>query len=157
MQDDLRLIVQAAPVAIVVADERGAIILVNEQGERLFGYDHDELLGRTIETLVPSRFRTAHPGLRSSYLQAPIGRPMGAGRDLYGLRRDGTEVPIEIGLGTNLIGPPDVVRDRLRAYRDCGVTTLRVNPIGSGLRDCIAGLETLLGLVNDVNSTAERD
>lgn len=61
-------------------------------------------------------------------------------------------VPIEIGLGTNLIGPPDVVRDRLRAYRDCGVTTLRVNPIGSDLRECIAGLEVLLDLVHDLNA-----
>ena len=66
-------------------------------------------------------------------------------------------VPIEIGLGTNLIGPPDVVRDRLRAYRDCGVTTLRVNPIGRGLRDCVEGLGLLLDLVNDVNSRTERD
>ena len=66
-------------------------------------------------------------------------------------------VPIEIGLGTNLIGPPDVVRDRLRAYRDCGVTTLRVNPIGNGLRECIEGLEVLLNLANDVNGEVERD
>ena len=65
-------------------------------------------------------------------------------------------VPIEIGLGTNLIGPPDVIRGRLRAYRDCGVTTLRVNPIGSGLPECVAGLEALLDLVNDVNDSAER-
>jgi F420-dependent oxidoreductase-like protein len=65
-------------------------------------------------------------------------------------------VPIEIGLGTNLIGPPEVVRDRLRAYRDCGVTTLRVNPIGSGLRECAAGMEILLGLVNDVNDEAKQ-
>ena len=60
-------------------------------------------------------------------------------------------VPVEIGLGTNLIGPPGVVRGRLRAYRDCGVTTVRVNPIGSTVRECVAGLETLLGLVSDVN------
>ena len=65
-------------------------------------------------------------------------------------------VPIEIGLGTNLIGPPDVVRDRLRAYRDCGVTTLRVNPIGTDLRECVAGLGTLLDLVNDVNARPRR-
>ena len=65
-------------------------------------------------------------------------------------------VPIEIGLGTNLIGPPDVIRGRLRAYRDCGVTTLRVNPIGSGLPEYIAGLEVLLDLVNDVNGSAEQ-
>jgi F420-dependent oxidoreductase-like protein len=66
-------------------------------------------------------------------------------------------VPVQIGLGTNLIGPPEVVRDRLRAYRDCGVTTLRVNPIGGSLRECVAGLEVLLDLVNDVNGQAERD
>jgi len=66
-------------------------------------------------------------------------------------------VPIEIGLGTNLIGPPEVVRDRLRAYRNCGVTTLRVNPTGSDLRECITGLGTLIDLVNDVNGGAERD
>jgi PAS domain S-box-containing protein len=105
MRDHLRLIVQAAPVAIVVADERGGIVLVNEQGERLFGYDHEELLGRSIDTLVPVRFRGAHPALRAGYLRAPVGRPMGAGRDLYGLRRDGTEVPIEIGL--NPVETPD--------------------------------------------------
>jgi F420-dependent oxidoreductase-like protein len=66
-------------------------------------------------------------------------------------------VPIEIGLGTNLIGPPEVVRNRLRAYRDCGVTTLRVNPIGTNLAECIAGLEVLLDLVTDVNASADRD
>jgi alkanesulfonate monooxygenase SsuD/methylene tetrahydromethanopterin reductase-like flavin-dependent oxidoreductase (luciferase family) len=66
-------------------------------------------------------------------------------------------VPIEIGLGTNLIGPPDLVRDRLRAYRDCGVTTLRVNPITSDLRECIAVLGMLVDLVNDVNGRTERD
>jgi hypothetical protein len=60
-------------------------------------------------------------------------------------------VPIEIGLGTNLIGPADVVRDRLRAYRDCGVTTLRVNPPGSDLAENIAAMETLCGLVDEVN------
>jgi F420-dependent oxidoreductase-like protein len=60
-------------------------------------------------------------------------------------------VPIEIGLGTNLVGPPDVVRDRLRVYLDCGVSTLRVNPIGRDMRECVAGLEVLLDLVSDVN------
>ena len=59
-------------------------------------------------------------------------------------------VPIEIGLGTNLIGPPDVVRERLRAYRDCGVTTLRVSPVGGGLPDRIADLAVLVDLVNEV-------
>jgi alkanesulfonate monooxygenase SsuD/methylene tetrahydromethanopterin reductase-like flavin-dependent oxidoreductase (luciferase family) len=65
-------------------------------------------------------------------------------------------VPIEIGLGTNLIGPPDVVQGRLRAYRDCGVTTLRVNPVGRDLRECVTSLGTLVDLVNEVNGEAER-
>jgi PAS domain S-box-containing protein len=97
-REHLRLVVDAAPVAIVVAAEDGSITLINEQGERLFGYERDELLGRSIETLVPERFRRAHPILRAGYHTAPATRPMGAGRDLYGLRRDHTEVPIEIGL-----------------------------------------------------------
>jgi two-component system sensor histidine kinase/response regulator len=100
MQDPehLRLVVGAVPIAIVVADPDGRITLINEQGERLFGYGRGELLGRSIEALVPERFRGGHAGLRHGYLHAPTTRPMGAGRDLYGLRRDGVEVPIEIGL-----------------------------------------------------------
>jgi PAS domain S-box-containing protein len=106
MQDPehLQLVVEAAPVAIVVADADGRITLVNEQGERLFGYDRDELLGRSIETLVPSRFRGAHPGLRHGYLTTPSTRAMGAGRELFGLRKDGAEVPIEIGLNPIVTG-----------------------------------------------------
>ncbi len=95
---DLRQVVAAAPIAIVVADADGRIVLVNEQGERLFGYAADELIGRPIESLVPERYRETHPGLRGAYLGSPEPRPMGAGRDLYAQRKDGTEVPVEIGL-----------------------------------------------------------
>ena len=94
----LRLVVEAAPIAIVVADATGRITLANRQGERLFGYERGELLGRSIESLVPERFRGAHPRYRAGYLTAPTTRAMGAGRDLFGLRKDGTEFPIEIGL-----------------------------------------------------------
>jgi PAS domain S-box-containing protein len=86
------------PVAIVAVDNRGNVKLLNAQAERLFGYGAEELLGFTVDVLVPERFRAAHPGLRAGYLSAPISRPMGTGRDLYGLRKDGSEVPIEIGL-----------------------------------------------------------
>jgi two-component system, sensor histidine kinase and response regulator len=106
MQDGehLRLVVEAAPIAIVVADADGRITLINEQGERLFGYDHGELLGRPIESLVPARFRGAQSDLPLGYLGAPATRTVGAGRELFGLRKDGSEVPIEIGL--NLIARP---------------------------------------------------
>jgi two-component system sensor histidine kinase/response regulator len=96
--EHLPLIIESAPIAIVVADADGCITLINTPGKRLFGYEDGELLGRSIETLVPERFRGAHPGLRRGYLSAPTTRPMGAGPELYGLRKDGTEMPIEIGL-----------------------------------------------------------
>jgi protein-histidine pros-kinase len=100
MQDpnELRLVVEAAPIAIVVADAEGRIVLVNDQACRLFGYEEDEMLGIPVESLVPQRFRHGHPGMRGEYLAGPTTRAMGVGRDLFGLRKDGTEVPIEIGL-----------------------------------------------------------
>jgi hypothetical protein len=66
-------------------------------------------------------------------------------------------VPIDIGLGTNLIGPPDVIRERLRAYRDCGVTTLRVQPVAASLDESITVLGTLVDLARDVNGRAAPD
>jgi PAS domain S-box-containing protein len=93
-----RLVVEAAPSAMVMVDEKGAITLVNSQTERLFGYRRDDLLGQPVETLVPERARAQYPRLRASFLDAPAAGPMDAGRDLFGLRKDGTEFPIEIGL-----------------------------------------------------------
>src|SRR5207302_6290586 len=66
--------------------------------ERVFGYDRAEMLGQQVEMLVPTRFRHGHPGLRGAFFADPQSRPMGAGRDLYGLRKDGSEFPVEIGL-----------------------------------------------------------
>lgn len=96
--DLLTAIIEGSPYAKVLIDERGRIALVNVQTEQLFGYVRDELLGESIELLVPERFRRAHPELRAAFNHAPLARPMGAGRDLYGRRKDGSEVPIEIGL-----------------------------------------------------------
>jgi PAS domain S-box-containing protein len=96
--DTFRLIVEAAPNAIVVIDESGRIVIVNAQTEKLFGYDRAELIGQAIELLVPKRFRSHHPEVRESFFIDARARPMGAGRDLFGLRKDGTEFPVEIGL-----------------------------------------------------------
>ena len=98
-QDHLfRVAVESAPNAMIMVDAAGHIILANAQTETLFGYSRAELLGQSIEQLVPERFRGRHPGHRASFFQHPGVRSMGAGRDLYGLRKDGTEVPVEIGL-----------------------------------------------------------
>ena len=97
-EERFRTAVEAAPNAMVMVDQRGVIQLVNAETERLFGYSRGELIGSPIEMLVPARYRSSHPDHRSAYLRHPEQRAMGAGRELYGLRRDGSEVPIEIGL-----------------------------------------------------------
>jgi PAS domain S-box-containing protein len=93
------LTIEATPVGIAMVDREGRIVLANAMLEQLFGYPREELLGRSVDTLVPERFRNRHPGHRSGFMASPSPRMMGVGRDLYGLRKDGREFPIEIGLG----------------------------------------------------------
>ena len=93
-----RSVVEAAPSAMVIISGSGMIELVNMQAERVFGYQRDEMLGKAVEMLVPKRFRGQHPTLRMTFFSDPQSRPMGAGRDVFGLRKDGTEFPVEIGL-----------------------------------------------------------
>lgn len=93
-----RLIVEAIPSAIVVVNQTGRIVLVNSQTETLFGYRASELLGQPVELLVPERFQPGHRHDRADYLADPQARAMGAGRDLFAVRKDGREVPVEIGL-----------------------------------------------------------
>jgi PAS domain S-box-containing protein len=97
-EERFRRVVESAPNAMVMIGPTGMIEMVNAQAERLFGYTREEMLGRPVEMLIPERFRSNHPGLRNAFFRDPRSRPMGAGRDLYGLRKDGSEVPVEIGL-----------------------------------------------------------
>ncbi len=97
-EEKSRLMVSLALNAMVLVDDRGRIVDVNPQTETLFGYTSEQLVGQSIEVLVPDRFKAEHPANRNRYFSEPIVRPMGAGRDLYGRRRDGTEFPVEIGL-----------------------------------------------------------
>jgi PAS domain S-box-containing protein len=94
----LRAAVESAPSGLLMTDSEGRIVLVNREIERMFGYAREELLGQPVERLVPTRLRDAHPGFRAGFGREPRIRSMGAGRDLHGVRKDGTEVPVEIGL-----------------------------------------------------------
>jgi PAS domain S-box-containing protein len=94
----LRFALESVPCGMVMVDSQGRIALVNAQTEKLFGYPREELLGQSMDILIPERVRNQHHLLQESYLAQPVSRAMGMGRDLCGRRRDGSEIPIEIGL-----------------------------------------------------------
>ena len=96
--DLARSALDAAPDAMIIIDSSGAIRFANRQVSALFGYDHDDIVGRAIEQLMPERFHRRHVGHRTQYLSSGRVRPMGAGLELFGRRRDGSEFPVEISL-----------------------------------------------------------
>jgi PAS domain S-box-containing protein len=118
-EERFRRVVEATPNALVMIDPDGRIAMVNAQTERV--YSRTELLGQPVEMLVPERFRGHHPGLRATFFDEPRTRPMGGGHDLYGLRKDGSEFSVEIGLnpietdeGTMVLSAITDISDRKR-------------------------------------------
>ncbi|MDH5367870.1 MAG: PAS domain S-box protein, partial [Cyclobacteriaceae bacterium] len=97
-KEQFRLVVESAPNAMLLVDDLGKIVMVNRQTEILFKYKQNELINKKIEMLMPENLRTHHPDLRENFHSDPQARPMGIGRDLVALKKDGTEFPIEIGL-----------------------------------------------------------
>ena len=91
-------VLESATEGILLINASGRITLVNAAAERMFGYDHDELMGQTLEVLLPDRIREMHREHRAGYFAGPRVRPMGSGLDLAGRRKDGTEFPVEISL-----------------------------------------------------------
>ena len=96
--DFMQELLDTIPTGIIVASNSGLMTYVNAESERLFGYTRAELLGESIDILLPDRLNKDHARLRQSYMDAPTTRHMGAGRDLYGRRKNGTEFPLEVGL-----------------------------------------------------------
>lgn len=93
-----RALLEAAPDAMVIVDHEGKIHLINAQTEKMFGYSRDELIGKSVEILVPNRFQASHRDLRQGYERSPRHRSIEAGLELYGRRKDGSEFPAEISL-----------------------------------------------------------
>ena len=113
--ETFRALLEAAPDAMLIVDGSGRVTLANGQAARMFGYAREELLGKPIEDLMPARFRERHVAHRMGYMKEPRLRPMGEGRELFGVRRDGSEFPIEISLSPLGEGRERVV---LAAMRD---------------------------------------
>ncbi|MBD9484980.1 response regulator [Pseudomonas sp. PDM14] len=97
-EERFRLVVEASPNAIVLADAKGLVSMVNRQTEQMFGYSRDELLGQPVERLLPETLRGLHSGLRQVFTQDPSPRRMGNNRELFGQHRDGRLIPLEVGL-----------------------------------------------------------
>ena len=93
-----RSILESAPDGMLVVDERGTIILCNPQVENIFGYEHGELMGHSVDELVPKQIRARHPEMRGKFMSEQGTREMGAGLNLHGVRKDGSEFPVEVGL-----------------------------------------------------------
>jgi PAS domain S-box-containing protein len=98
MESRFRAIVESAPSGMIMVDHDGRIVLVNREIERLFGYTREELMGESVELLVPRRMRDRHPSFRTGFWSNPQVRAMGSGRDLFGIHKNGGEIPVEIGL-----------------------------------------------------------
>jgi PAS domain S-box-containing protein len=97
-EERFRQVIESAPTAMIMIDGEGAIELVNIQTERTFGYSREELLGRSVDILLPDRLRANHGHHRATFFAAPMPRAMGIGQDLFGRRKDGSEFSVEIGL-----------------------------------------------------------
>lgn len=129
-EERLRLAMEAMPIGVVMVNARGRVTLVNAQVETIFGYPRGELVGQPIEMLVPLNHRDAHPGHVAQYLADATARPMGAGRDLRGRHKNGSEIPVEIGLspivtaeGTYVLAT--IVNITLRRQTDMEITRQR--------------------------------
>ena len=156
-EERFHLVVEAAPSALIMAGADGLITLVNAHTEKLFGYHRDELLGQPVEMLLPMRFQAHHGGHRRAFLADPSARAMGAGRDLFGIRKDGSEVPVEIGLnplqtseGRFVLASVIDITARKQAEQELKSSRERLDAVVNACFDAIILFETIRGEKEEV-------
>ncbi|WP_019876188.1 PAS domain S-box protein [Sporichthya polymorpha] len=147
-------LIEQLPDAVFVVDSSGKILFVNGQGETLFGWTREELIGRPIETLVPPTARAAHPMHRAQYFGAPQVRPMGAGLDLFGCRKDGSQFPAEISLSSIETEEGRLVTAVVRDATDRLKTQAKFSGLLEAAPDAMLGVDDS-GLIQLVNTQAE--
>jgi PAS domain S-box-containing protein len=151
-------LLEAAPDAMVVVDQTGRIVLVNAQTERLFGYLREEMLGQPVEVLIPQRFHQRHQALRTSFFSEQRVRPKEAQLDLFGLRKDGSEFPVEISLSPIETEKGVLVTSAIRDITERKLideTRLRLATIVESSEDAILSV-TLEGVISTWNPGAQR-